>query len=257
MLERSTPHDNRRAECPGLPRPARALVWWFALGASVLVIGACSSNPSVACHAGADCASGICLSDGTCAPVTGQDGGTGQDSNAPGDANSDDVAQSSDAPVTGCVPNNDGTILASEVPLQAGLHANFRVATNVTVDTAGTSQTNGTRAWDLSGALSGDQNVQIDTLAMSGAWYASSFPNASYAARLSIQTNLLGVFHVTGGGLLLDGVVSPTSAAPQTNVGYSPEAEMLSFPLSMNTAWTTTSTVQGTASGVPVYYTEK
>ena len=225
---------------------------------SALGVIACSSNPDVACHAGADCASGICLSDGTCAPPAGSDGG-GTDAPSSSDALGDapgDVLQSSDAPVTGCVPNNDGTILASEVPLKAGLHANFRVATNVTVDTAGQTQGNGARAWDLSGALSGDQDMAIDTVAIGGAWYAASFPSASYAARMSIQTNLLGVFRTSGSALLLDGIVSPTSAAPQTNVSYQPEVEALAFPLTMNASWSTTSTVQGTASGVPVVYTE-
>ncbi len=230
----------------------RAAGWAFltTLGA----IG-CSSNPDVACHAGADCASGICLSDGTCAPLTGSDGGGGTDAPASSDAPGD-ALQTSDAPVTGCVPNNDGTILASEVPLKAGLQANFRVATNVTVDTAGQTQTDGSRTWDLSGALSGDQDMAIDTLAISGAWYAASFPNASYAARMSIQTNLLGVFRTSGSALLLDGVVSPTSAAPQTNVAYNPEVAALAFPLKMSSSWSTTSTVQGTAAGVPVVYTE-
>jgi hypothetical protein len=222
---------------------------------STIGASACSSNPDAACHAGADCASGICLSDGTCAPPSGSDGGGTADALSGSDA-PDDVLQTSDTPVTGCVPNNDGTILASEVPLKAGLHANFRVATNVTVDTAGQTQGNGSRTWDLSGALGGDQDMAIDTVAISGAWYAASFGSASYAARMSVQTNLLGVFRTSGSGLLLDGIVSPTSSAPQTNVTYKPEVEALAFPLTMNATWNTTSTVQGTAAGVPVLYTE-
>ena len=39
-----------------------------------------------------------------------------------------------------CVPEGDGRIQREEVPFEAGLQATFRVAEDVTVDTAGTEQ---------------------------------------------------------------------------------------------------------------------
>lgn len=223
----------------------------------VLALAACSSTPDVACTAGADCASGICRSDGTCAPVT-----TGSDASTPDVSSGEDVAVPSesgttDAPVTGCVPNGDGTITASEAPLGPGLHAKFRYATNVTLSTAGQTQTDGSRVWDLSGALGGDADVVIDTEPTTNAWYASKFATASYATRLSPTSDLLGVFRFGGNELALEGVVSPSQQGNYTEVSYSPEAIAIQFPLTMNATWSSTSTVSGTAGGVPVVYYEQ
>ncbi len=220
---------------------------------SVVTAFACSSGGDVACHAGADCASGICRSDGTCAPISSGDAATF-------DAPSSDAApyesSTSDAPITGCVPNNDGTITASEAPLQPGLHAKYRVAQNATVSTAGQTQNDGSRIWDLTGALSGDADDEVDTVSIANAWYASSFPTASYATPLSPTSTLLGVFRFGGNALALEGVASPTQNGGYTNVSYNPEALIVQFPLSMNATWSSTSTISGTASGIAAYYFE-
>jgi hypothetical protein len=230
----------------------------FAVAAAA-VAAACSSSPDVACTAGADCASGICRTDGTCAPVTGTDastpdGGGGPDAQPAGDASTGDGG---DAAPVGCVPNNDGTITASEAPLGPGLHAKFRWAKNVTFSTAGVAQNDGSRIWDFTGALSGDADVTVQTDAIANAWYASSFATASYATPLSPTTTLLGVFRFGGGELALEGVVSPSQQGAYTNVSYSPEAIAIQFPLTMNATWNSNSTVSGTASGVPVVYYEQ
>ncbi len=218
---------------------------------------ACSSGADVACHVGADCASGICRSDGTCAPLDTGDSGSGLDASGPdADASKPADASKSDAPVQGCVPNNDGTITAAEAPLGPGLHAKFRVATNATVSTAGVTQNDGSRVWDLSGALGGDADVTVDTVSVTNAWYASSFATASYATLLSPTSNLLGVFRFGGNELALQGVVSPSQQGAYTNVSYSPEAIAIQFPMSMNSTWASNSTINGTASGIPVLYYE-
>ncbi|HEY1957206.1 MAG TPA: hypothetical protein VGH28_16420 [Polyangiaceae bacterium] len=216
---------------------------------------ACSSAPDVACAAGADCASGICRSDGTCAPVTANDASPPFDASEPDVSPVTDGAKS-DAPVTGCVPNDDGTITASEAPLGPGLHAKYRIATNVTVSTAGQTQNDGSRIWDLSGALSGDGDVDIDTVSTQGAWYGAQFATASYATQLSPTADLLGVFRFGGGELALEGIASPSQQGAYTEVSYNPEAIAVQFPLTMNATWASTSTVSGTAGGVPVLYYE-
>ena len=226
------------------------------IAVSALLAFGCSSGHEAACTVGADCASGICRSDGTCAPVQGSDSGNGDETSTPTDASQSIDTGKTDAPITGCVPNNDGTITAAEAPLQPGLHAKYRYATNVTFSTAGTTQTDGSRIWDMTGALSGDQDVVIDTTAVTGAWYASSFATASYATLLSPSSNLLGVFRFGSNELALQGVASPSQQGQYTNVNYNPEAIAIQFPLAMNATWSSTSTVQGTASGVPVYYYE-
>jgi hypothetical protein len=230
----------------------RARLLFLALPAVALAV-ACSSGSggTTACRYGADCASGVCRSDGTCAP---------DDPPPPGDAGttpSDDAQASKDAgPLPGCVPNRDGQITAAEVPLRAGLKATFRAASNVTVDTKGVAQGDGSRVWDLSVALPGDHARVVETLDPKGAWWAPSFSGATYASKLSEASDLLGVFEV-GSALSLRGVVSPMDGLTKTNVAHNGPAVILQFPLKEGAAWTTTSNVQGLSGGIATFYTEQ
>lgn len=226
--------------------------------------GACSSSSDTQCTVGADCASGVCESNGRCAPVstTHADAGT----NVPADAQVQE-AQGGDAPDeetgtgteggVGCTPNHDGTITRDEVPMIAGLHANFVIAENVTVDSAGTTNPDGSRSWDFSGMLAGDHTAVTTTDAPQGQWFSSQFTTATYTTKLSDTSTLVGVFQATGQSLLLQGVVSPTSGTQQTEVSYMPAAEILGLPMSMGSSWSSTSTITGTDMGVQVLYTEK
>jgi hypothetical protein len=143
------------------------------------------------------------------------------------------------------------------VPLQAGLHASFRVAENASgVDTAGAMQPDGTRAWDLDVTFSGDHPETIETLSLAGQWFEKDFPGATYAARLSDTSDLLGVFQLTDTELSLLGVASPTSGAQQTELKYAPAVTILAFPIQANKTWSDNSMVSGQAQGIPVLYTE-
>jgi hypothetical protein len=208
----------------------------------VVAAGACGTSPAMPeCSTGADCASGVCRGDGTCAPS--------------GDGGALDAAPQQDsAPV--CNPNHDGTISRAEVSFLAGVHENDRIAENATFATAGTGS-GANRMWDLSMTFAGDHDVDVATLSMSGQWFASSFPNATYAAKLSDTQALLGVFQATDSALLLLGVVSPTDGPTRTILTYSPPVTVLQFPVVMNGAWQTTTTVSGQAQGVPGFYNEQ
>jgi hypothetical protein len=114
------------------------------------------------------------------------------------------------------------------------------------------------RARGISPARSqGDHDALVETLAPEGQWWAPRFPGATYAARLTDDSDLLGVFEVTDTALLLRGVVSPADGAGRTELTYDPAVEVLRFPLRSAATWTTTSTVSGVASGVPGAYTER
>jgi hypothetical protein len=154
------------------------------------------------------------------------------------------------------VPNNDGTIERIEVPLQAGLSAKFRVATNATIDTAGTPQPDGSRVWDLTAALSGDHAVVVETKDIAGQWFAADFQGATYTSKLSESSDLLGVFAITGSALELRGVVSPAGGNTKTELNYNPAVSVLSFPLKEGGTFMTNSLVSGTASGFPSGYSE-
>jgi hypothetical protein len=227
---------------------------------------ACSSGSSRQCNVGADCASGACNADGTCVPVasatgdaSAKEGGPveGDGAAASGEAGPEDSA-APDFDAGGCLPNNDGTITAAEVPLTAGLKATFRVATNETIDTAGTMNPDGTRTWDFTGKLGSDQDVIVETLSPTGAWWAKDFKTATYSSKLSQSQTPLGVFNVGTSALSLQGVVSPTSdGVTETELTYATPIPILKFPFMKGSSWTTTSNVTGTLNGVASVYTEK
>ena len=238
---------------------------------AILAGGACSSS-SPQCHVGADCASGACNSSGQCIPATtdgGDSGGGGVEAGKEAAVESGVEASPGDDGGSGCKPNNDGTITRAEVPMIAGLHASFLIAPaggstteTVTMNTAGTPQADGTVDWDFSGGLTGDHTVVITTDAPQGQWFSAQFAQATYTTLLSDRAAFLGVYQAAASALLLQGVVNPTNASPQTQLSYSPAAEILAVPLQVGSTWTSTSTVSGTADGVTLVsgvnsYTEK
>lgn len=224
----------------------------------VAVLTACATDSTRECRVGADCASSVCGADGQCiaqgevpgVDAAGTDANTGSDGNAPpGDAGSDSA-------LPGCTPNKDGTITREEVPIAAGLHATYRIGSDAEISTAGTTGTGGRRVWDFSGALANDSSVIVETEPLKGKWYATKFPSATYASKLSQRSDLIGVFETSPGALLLRGVVSPTdTAATLTQLTNTPAVPVLKFPLTMGATWTTAAKVSGTASGVALFGT--
>ncbi len=239
----------------------RSIVITPLLGAAIALAAACSSSSTRECHAGADCASGVCSADGQCLP-TGQptDDASPTQPDAKGPTNSTDPSDASvDAKTNGCVPNKDGIISREEVPLQAGLHATYKVGHAETVSTAGITQGDGSRVWDFSGALASDVSVIVETLPLTGKWYAPSFMSGVYATALRNDSDLLGVFQTPAAAIQLLGVASPDDGTSSTKLVYDPPVPVLTFPLKKGSAWTTDTTVSGTASGVVLFgtYTEK
>lgn len=224
--------------------------------ALVAIIAACGDTPARQCRVGADCASGLCASDGTCGlaatpPDGSDDGGPTGDGMSTTDGGGSET--STDAALPGCSPNKDGTITRDEVPIAAGLHATYKIGTNENITTAGTMGANGKRVWDYSAALASDVSVLIETQSLAGKWFASKYPGATYASKLSETSDVLGVFETSPGALLLRGAVSPTAPTASTTNGtqftYAPSVAILKFPLVMDAAWTTDATASGTAVG--------
>lgn len=240
----------------------------------VLACAGCGEESASLCSVNADCASGLCLPNGSCgdADVTFQtadaaDGATtqpGGDATSPGDAPpGSDAAGAGDAPTTGdgqvapvvCAPNNDGTITRAEVPLAAGLSATYRIAQDVEVDTAGTGD-GASKTWDVSTALSGDHDSLVEAADPAGFWFGTHFPTASYAARLADEGDLYGLFEITDDALLLLGVASLEDGLFATKLTYDPPVAALKFPLAVGATWSTTSTATGTTDGVISLVTE-
>ncbi|NUP11248.1 MAG: hypothetical protein HOW73_34820 [Polyangiaceae bacterium] len=238
------------------------------LAALLLLVSACAVGSPVGaeCESGADCESGAC-NDGVCID-TSADGGSGGTTNDGGNGGEDAMGGSGAGPADGggpeggaggssglCSPGHEGIVSRDEIPLEAGLEAQFRVATDVTLSTAG-SEVDGVLTWDLSTALQGDHTTLLETLPLAGTWYEATFPGATYASRLSESEDLLGVFELSDEALLLRGVVSPEDGLYRTELEYDPPVAVLKFPLQVGDTWTTDSTVSGYATGVYGVYFE-
>ena len=256
----------RRSEKGGSLLRSSAVAALIGLGG---LFAACANTDTVHCRVGADCVSGVCNADGTCEPsgttttTEGGSGGTGQTGGGGATGGTSQTGGSGGDTSSGgsggsgsCLPNDDGTVTSKEAPFAAGLSAKYKVAENATFDTTGTKNADGTRDWDFTPMLSGDQTVLVETIDPAGTWWASDFAGATYASRLSQSADLLGVFEVTADALLLRGVVSPTDGFTATNLQYDPPVKVLVFPMKKGDTWTTTSTVTGTASGVAAFYSE-
>jgi hypothetical protein len=221
---------------------SRRTAGYFVLHCNMaILLLACGGSSESTCARDEDCTSGFCRADGTCGP-------------SGGDASLD---ASPDATSELCMPNADGTIVLAEIPHTAGRMATFRVAADGAFDTAGTAAPNNQRTWDLSAQQAGDADRTLALQSPAGAWWQPKFPTAAYAALLSIDSDLLGVFAVDATGISLLGVVSPAAGATRTELAYDPPAKILALPLAPSSTWMTTSTVSGTALGVITAYTER
>jgi len=234
----------------------------------LVALAACSPPSSPECRTGADCASGICTRDGLCAAAgtgggsaqAGGSGAAGGSSTAGGAAiagGSGTAGGSAAAGGTGgtggmsptCQPNRDGTITRAEVPLQAGLHATFKVATDVTFNSAPVMD-GGVPTWDFTTSLSGDHNVLAETQPLAGKWFENEFAGATYCTKLADDSPLLGIFEVKSDGLYLRGVADPMDGLYATRLSYNPPAKIIAFPLTAGATWSTSSTVSGLYNGV-------
>jgi hypothetical protein len=239
---------------------SRAVVRPLTAALLVLSVAACPGPAPVDCRVGADCASGVCLRDGRCAPEGPIDAGSG-DAGQPDAGGLEDAGQPLDAgadagvdagqPV-GCLPNHDGQIDRGEVFFQAGLRATFRVSGQTSFVTAGTVASDGGGLWDFTSELTGDTSRLIETRALTGEWFESEYPDGGYVAELGQGSDLLGVFSTTADALYLQGVVSATDGLTSTRVRYEPWVKVLQFPLRAGDAWETNTTVSGRFNGLVI-----
>lgn len=256
-----------------LPLLSRGVPLLLPVLLALWALGCEASSPADECHAGSDCPSGAC-NDGRCVPASG--GAAGAGGAAGGAAGVGGSAGAGGAGAGGgvaggggsggaasggsgggfCSPNHDGVLDKAETPLAAGLAAKFLVSGPAPTPSAGVAQGDGSRLWDFSAGLSGDHLVLVETQKLDGKWFASKFPGATYAARLSESSDLLGVFEVGATALVLRGVVSPADGVTKTELTYAPPVVVLDFPVKEGKTWSTASTVTGFAQGVLANYTE-
>ena len=223
-----------------------------ALLAGPLAVLACSSDDARECKVGADCASGVCAEDGKCVREGGNPpAGDGSTSGNPITDGGPELVDATniDAALPGCKANKDGTITREEVPLQAGLHAIFRFASNVDIGTQGEIQGSGQRKWDLTTAFSSDANVLIETKSLKGQWFENEYKDATYYTPLGKSPDVLAIFENASGSLVLKGAVSTAGDGPtKIDLKNNATVRTLDFGeggLKVGKKWTDTTLVTG------------
>jgi hypothetical protein len=93
--------------------------------------------------------------------------------------------------------------------------------------------------------------------APSGTWWQAQFSAATYYVQLISTSDLQGVFQFDSAGITLLGVVSPSSGTEMTELTYDPPATMLAVPFTLDSTWSSTSSVTGYADGVVAAYQEE
>ncbi len=236
--------------------------------AGLVSMSACGGDDTAPCSVPADCASGVCLPDGTCAaPAPDAEIDTSgvlfpdAPDILPTDSTSSDPLTDTTpevppdtGPSEACLPNGDGRITRLEVPIAPELRATWLVAENADFESTGTP--NATPRWDLSTTFANDARVLLETRAPSSFWFADVFPAATYVSLLEVGGDLFGAFEARDDGLYLLGVASETDGLTRTELVYDPPAKLMSFPLELDASWTTTSTISGLTNGVPSLVTE-
>jgi hypothetical protein len=262
---------------PGSPlRPSRPHVKVALLLGALLAACADGAEADARCTLDAECVSGVCRADGTCAAPT-LDGGL---DSSDADANTDDGSTAPDAlrdpageaeagpapaetgadapsPDGACRPNHDGVVTRAELPLAAGFEASFRSTTDVTgFRTEPACEASGC-VWDLVTVDGVTAERAYDTLPLAGRWFGDepAFAGATYVAELGelavtwfffdvCRQRQLGVFRLTDDALLLLGVVSEREA-DGTLLVYDPPVPVLRLPLALGATWTLETRARG------------
>ena len=159
-----------------------------------------------------------------------------------------------DATLASCVPNLDGKIDYSELPIALGATIAYYDATHTPVDLAGTT-VDGELVWNMSAEpAAADTVVHLGPTALDTQWYVSSFPLGQF--EIDAGSGIVGIYHEDATALWLDGTASATPAptAGKTLVVYAQPVAMLRFPIQDGDAYTTTATLtsaNATVDGLP------
>lgn len=151
-----------------------------------------------------------------------------------------------------CVPNRDGQITASELPIALGATIDYYAGTNRTVDLVAQ---NG--VWDLSTERPDDMVVAIGPVALGDAWFAASYPAGQFT--VDAGGGLVGIYHQDDAALWIDGLASsdPAPSAGKTLIVYTAPVAVLRLPIAdMQTYSTIAAIPAGTIDGLPFVGTD-
>jgi hypothetical protein len=139
-----------------------------------------------------------------------------------------------------CVPDNDGTITAAEMPVVVNAVASYLVNAQgdaVSVDPAGAKEGDGW-VWDFrDGPDAIHAGLRVEP--PGGFWFSERFPDADYVSPFSPwDTDLLAAFRAAPGRTEMLGIASRHKDGPAyTLVIYDEPVSLYQFPLTLGTQW--------------------
>jgi hypothetical protein len=156
-----------------------------------------------------------------------------------------------------CVPTLDGQITAAELTPILNTPVKYLVSaagTTPTVDVSGEVDSTGQLVWNWGTSLATDATIEIEATALTGKWYAASFPGGVFVTPFDAADTLEAVYHADSTAIWLHGLASTqeSPAEGQTLYAYTQPVAITQFPLHVGASWTSTGTVMnGTLRGLP------
>ena len=147
-----------------------------------------------------------------------------------------------------CIPNLDGKIEDAELKAAIGVPESLNVSpagVRRTVDVAGTVDAQGHRVWNFVSDYADDQVAKVAASALTGKWFAASFPGGQYVAPVDAASTLLGVYSDDGSNLLLHGIASALENPPEgkTLLPYGAPVAVYRYPLVVGKSWVSAGTI--------------
>lgn len=141
-----------------------------------------------------------------------------------------------------CLPNLDGKLEAAELKATLDVPVSLLVSPpNVqrSVTLSGMVDSAGRRVWDLATDYADDRVAKMAARALTGHWFASSFPGGQYVVPIDAGGTVLGVYSDDGANLLLHGVASALEnpAEGKTLLPYQAPVQLYRYPLEVGKTW--------------------
>lgn len=161
-----------------------------------------------------------------------------------------------DAAPLSCVPNLDNQIDSTELKPAIDVVASYLinpVGKDRTVDLVGKVDA-GKRVFRFDVDYADDQKLELKATAVSGKWYAASFPSGEFVTAVDSAGTLDGVYKHDTSGMYLLGIASREQEPKEgkTLLVYDQPVVVFRFPLVAGSNWVSTGTVtNGTIRGLP------
>ena len=141
-----------------------------------------------------------------------------------------------------CLPNLDGKLEASELVATLNVSVSLLVSpfgTTRTIDLNGGTDNAGHRVWPYATDYADDRVARLEATALTGHWFAASFPGGQYVLPVDLGGSTLGVYSEDGSNLLLHGVASAIENPPEgkTLLPYQAPVALYRYPLEVGKTW--------------------